>query len=94
LRWREAVRAASSLVGRRKGSQAYLAGGRPNNDTGQERLSISEGVHATPNGWQEVIHRLTYWRINHKNLHMRGYKEEGATTTPFDMAVANRHKQG
>ena len=36
-----------------------------------------------------MIHRLTYRRANHKNLHVRGYKEEGATTTPFDMAVLN-----
>jgi xylulose-5-phosphate/fructose-6-phosphate phosphoketolase len=32
---------------------------------------------------------LTYRRTNHKNLHVRGYKEEGTTTTPFDMAVRN-----
>jgi xylulose-5-phosphate/fructose-6-phosphate phosphoketolase len=36
-----------------------------------------------------VIHRLTYRRTNHRNLHVRGYKEEGTTTTPFDMAVLN-----
>ena len=36
-----------------------------------------------------LIHRLTYRRTNHKNLHVRGYKEEGTTTTPFDMAVMN-----
>ena len=36
-----------------------------------------------------MIHRLTYRRINHKNLHVRGYKEEGTTTTPFDMVVRN-----
>ncbi|MCL6549896.1 MAG: phosphoketolase, partial [Acidothermus cellulolyticus] len=35
------------------------------------------------------IHRLTYRRTNHKNIHVRGYKEEGTTTTPFDMAMLN-----
>src|SRR5262249_4826382 len=36
-----------------------------------------------------LIHRLTYRRTNHHNLHVRGYKEEGTITTPFDMAVLN-----
>ena len=36
-----------------------------------------------------LIHRLTYRRTNHSNLHVRGYKEEGTTTTPFDMVVRN-----
>ncbi len=36
-----------------------------------------------------LIHRLTYRRTNHDNLHVRGYKEEGTTTTPFDMTVLN-----
>ncbi len=40
-------------------------------------------------GYPWLIHRLTYRRTNHKNLHVRGYKEEGTTTTPFDMAVRN-----
>ena len=40
-------------------------------------------------GYPWVIHRLTYRRTNHKNLHVRGYKEEGTTTTPFDMCVLN-----
>jgi xylulose-5-phosphate/fructose-6-phosphate phosphoketolase len=40
-------------------------------------------------GYPWLIHRLTYRRTNHGNLHVRGYKEEGATTTPFDMAVRN-----
>ena len=40
-------------------------------------------------GYPWLIHRLTYRRLNHKNLHVRGYKEEGTTTTPFDMAVLN-----
>jgi xylulose-5-phosphate/fructose-6-phosphate phosphoketolase len=40
-------------------------------------------------GYPWLIHRLTYRRTNHGNLHVRGYKEEGTTTTPFDMAVRN-----
>src|SRR5207248_1893818 len=40
-------------------------------------------------GYPWLIHRLTYRRRNHKNLHVRGYKEEGTTTTPFDMVVLN-----
>src|SRR5665213_222494 len=41
--------------------------------------------HAYP--W--LIHRLTYRRTNHGNIHVRGYKEEGTTTTPFDMVMLN-----
>jgi xylulose-5-phosphate/fructose-6-phosphate phosphoketolase len=40
-------------------------------------------------GYPWLIHRLTYRRTNHVNLHVRGYKEEGTTTTPFDMTVRN-----
>jgi xylulose-5-phosphate/fructose-6-phosphate phosphoketolase len=40
-------------------------------------------------GYPWLIHRLTYRRHNHDNLHVRGYKEEGTTTTPFDMTVRN-----
>jgi xylulose-5-phosphate/fructose-6-phosphate phosphoketolase len=40
-------------------------------------------------GYPLLIHRLTYRRTNHLNLHVRGYKEEGTTTTPFDMVVLN-----
>jgi xylulose-5-phosphate/fructose-6-phosphate phosphoketolase len=40
-------------------------------------------------GYPLLIHRLTYRRANHRNLHVRGYKEEGTTTTPFDMVVLN-----
>ena len=41
-------------------------------------------------GYPWLIHRLVYRRTNHKNLHVRGYVEEGTTTTPFDMTVLNR----
>ena len=40
-------------------------------------------------GYPWLIHRLTYRRTNHTNIHVRGYKEEGTTTTPFDMCVLN-----
>jgi len=40
-------------------------------------------------GYPWLIHRLTYRRTNHDNVHVRGYKEEGTTTTPFDMVVLN-----
>jgi len=41
-------------------------------------------------GYPWLIHRLTYRRANHVNFHVRGYKEEGTTTTPFDMCVLNQ----
>jgi len=40
-------------------------------------------------GYPWLIHRLTYRRANHSNIHVRGYKEEGTTTTPFDMVMLN-----
>jgi xylulose-5-phosphate/fructose-6-phosphate phosphoketolase len=40
-------------------------------------------------GYPWLIHRLTYRRNGHRNLHVRGYKEEGTTSTPFDMCVMN-----
>jgi xylulose-5-phosphate/fructose-6-phosphate phosphoketolase len=40
-------------------------------------------------GYPWLIHRLTYRRTNHHNIHVRGYKEEGTTSTPFDMVVMN-----
>ncbi len=40
-------------------------------------------------GYPMLIHRLTYRRTNHENIHVRGYKEEGTTTTPFDMVMLN-----
>ena len=40
-------------------------------------------------GYPWLIHRLTYRRTNHDNMHVRGFKEEGTTTTPFDMTVLN-----
>ena len=40
-------------------------------------------------GYPATVHKLTYRRRNHANIHVRGYKEEGTTTTPFDMVVMN-----
>jgi xylulose-5-phosphate/fructose-6-phosphate phosphoketolase len=40
-------------------------------------------------GYPWLIHRLTYRRAGHENLHVRGYKEQGTTTTPFDMVMLN-----
>ncbi|HEY8864300.1 MAG TPA: phosphoketolase family protein [Candidatus Dormibacteraeota bacterium] len=40
-------------------------------------------------GYPSLVHRLTYRRTNHDNIHVRGYKEEGTTTTPFDMVMLN-----
>ena len=40
-------------------------------------------------GYPWLIHRLTYRRTNHHNIHVRGFKEKGTTTTPFDMVVLN-----
>jgi xylulose-5-phosphate/fructose-6-phosphate phosphoketolase len=40
-------------------------------------------------GYPWLIHRLTYRRHGHENIHARGYKEEGTTTTPFDILVMN-----
>jgi xylulose-5-phosphate/fructose-6-phosphate phosphoketolase len=40
-------------------------------------------------GYPWLIHRLTYRRTNHPNIHVRGYNEEGTTTTPFDMVMLN-----
>jgi len=41
-------------------------------------------------GYPYLIHRLTYKRRNHDNIHVRGFNEEGTTTTPFDMVVLNK----
>jgi xylulose-5-phosphate/fructose-6-phosphate phosphoketolase len=57
--------------------------------------AIADARTATPpiifayHGYPWLIHRLTYRRTNHRNLHVRGYKEEGTTTTAFDMVVRN-----
>jgi xylulose-5-phosphate/fructose-6-phosphate phosphoketolase len=52
-------------------------------------FTIDKPVIFAYHGYPTLIHRLTYRRTNHDNFHVRGYKEEGTTTTPFDMTVLN-----
>jgi xylulose-5-phosphate/fructose-6-phosphate phosphoketolase len=52
-------------------------------------FTVDKPVIFAFHGYPWLIHRLTYRRANHDNLHVRGYKEEGTTTTPFDMVVLN-----
>ncbi|HEY9098040.1 MAG TPA: phosphoketolase family protein [Thiobacillus sp.] len=52
-------------------------------------FTIDKPIIFAYHGYPWLIHRLTYRRTNHDNLHVRGYKEEGTTTTPFDMVVLN-----
>jgi xylulose-5-phosphate/fructose-6-phosphate phosphoketolase len=52
-------------------------------------FTTTKPVIFTYHGYPWLIHRLTYRRSNHDNMHVRGYKEEGTTTTPFDMAMLN-----
>jgi len=52
-------------------------------------FTVDRPVIFAYHGYPWLIHRLTYRRHNHDNLHVRGYKEEGTTTTPFDMTVLN-----
>ncbi len=53
-------------------------------------FTTSQPVVFAYHGYPWLIHRLTYRRTNHENLHVRGYKEEGTTTTPFDMVMLNQ----
>jgi xylulose-5-phosphate/fructose-6-phosphate phosphoketolase len=52
-------------------------------------FTVNKPIIFAFHGYPWLIHRLTYRRTNHVNLHVRGYKEEGTTTTPFDMVVRN-----
>jgi xylulose-5-phosphate/fructose-6-phosphate phosphoketolase len=52
-------------------------------------FTTSQPIVFAYHGYPWLIHRLTYRRANHRNLHVRGYKEEGTTTTPFDMVMLN-----
>jgi xylulose-5-phosphate/fructose-6-phosphate phosphoketolase len=52
-------------------------------------FTTSKPVIFAYHGYPWLIHRLTYRRTNHQSLHVRGYKEEGTTTTPFDMVMLN-----
>ena len=64
----------------------------PHGMTGREfdaMFTTDKPVIFAYHGYPWLIHRLTYRRTNHHNIHVRGYKEEGTTTTPFDMLVLN-----
>jgi len=52
-------------------------------------FTTSQPVIFAYHGYPSLIHRLTYRRSNHSNIHVRGYNEEGTTTTPFDMVMIN-----
>ena len=52
-------------------------------------FTVDRPVVFAYHGYPSLIHRLTYRRANHANLHVRGYKEQGTTTTPFDMVMLN-----
>jgi xylulose-5-phosphate/fructose-6-phosphate phosphoketolase len=52
-------------------------------------FTIDRPILFAYHGYPSLIHRLAYQRTNHRNLHVRGYKEEGTTTTPFDMVMLN-----
>jgi len=62
--------------------------GLPNRDF-DALFTTDKPVIFAYHGYPWLIHRLAYRRTNHDNLHVRGYKEEGTTTTPFDMTVLN-----
>ncbi|OJH40475.1 phosphoketolase family protein [Cystobacter ferrugineus] len=60
------------------------------NDEDFDRLfTVDKPVVFAFHGYPTIVHKLTYNRTNHGNIHVRGYKEEGTTTTPFDMTVLN-----
>jgi xylulose-5-phosphate/fructose-6-phosphate phosphoketolase len=52
-------------------------------------FTINRPIVFAYHGYPWLIHRLAYRRTNHANLHVRGYKEEGSVTTPFDMVMRN-----
>ena len=79
-------------VARPRGSRRRLARDVHNLEVNTEQRAWGSARPLRPAlrpGGARIIHRLTYRRTNHSNLHVRGYKEEGTTTTPFDMCVLN-----
>jgi xylulose-5-phosphate/fructose-6-phosphate phosphoketolase len=58
-------------------------------DEFDEIFTVDKPIIFAFHGYPWLIHRLTYRRHGHDNIHVRGYKEEGTTTTPFDMTVVN-----
>ncbi len=77
--------------GRRRRVEAGLAevGGGTRDRDFDSLFTTDKPIVFAFHGYPWLIHRLSYRRTNHKNLHVRGYKEEGTTTTPFDMVVLN-----
>ena len=80
--------------GQRGGPDGAATAIRASARAGRRRVTTRSSRPKTPcvfafHGYPWLIHRLTYRRHNHDNLHVRGYKEEGTTTTPFDMCVLN-----
>ncbi len=55
-----------------------------------EIFGVDRPVIFAFHGYPGLVHRLTYKRHNHEHLHVHGYRDEGTTTTPFDMVVLNR----
>jgi xylulose-5-phosphate/fructose-6-phosphate phosphoketolase len=77
---------------RRRPDEAAAARGapaRPDDRDFDALFTTDKPVIFAFHGYPWLIHRLTYRRTNHANIHVRGYKEEGTTTTPFDMVVLN-----
>ena len=68
---------------------AERASARPDRPRFDSLFTTDKPVIFAFHGYPWLIHRLTYRRTNHDNIHVRGYKEEGTTTTPFDMTVLN-----
>ena len=58
--------------------------------TFDDLFTVDKPVIFAYHGYPALIHRLTYRRANHANIHVHGFQEEGSTTTPFDMVVLNR----
>ena len=95
-RYRDPARAAAGPTGQggeRGGSDPVAARDRASPRTGGREFdalfTTSRPVVFAYHGYPWMIHRLTYRRRNHVNIHVRGYKEEGTTTTPFDMVMLN-----
>ena len=65
------------------------ASARPDRRDFDALFTTDKPVIFAYHGYPWLIHRLTYRRTNHDNIHVRGFKEEGTTTTPFDMVVRN-----
>ncbi|CAN5596316.1 hypothetical protein BH10PLA2_BH10PLA2_06720 [soil metagenome] len=79
----------SSAQRPRFGRRAVLSARRYAASSRSNKFTKDKPVIFAFHGYPWLIHRLTHWRSNHKNIHVRGFKEEGTTTTPFDMVVMN-----